>query len=241
MKRQKLRKGLIIVSFLILPITLYYFSPILIIQGAFEGVAVGSVIVFALMALFSLFFGRAFCGWVCPLGGMQDCLALASDKKARGKRRNWIKYFIFVPWLAFIVVGAVVAKGIKKVDFFYMTNHGISISDIHSLIIYFVVITVVTVMALVAGKRSFCHYACWMAPFMIIGTKIKDGLKIPSLHLTASTEKCSNCKLCSKQCPMSLEVDAMVNRNNMKNSECILCGQCVDSCPRKAIQFSFKG
>lgn len=240
MKRQMLRKRLIILAFLILPIILYYFSPILIIQSAFDGVLAGSAVVFALLFLFSLFFGRAFCSWVCPLGGLQECLAATSDKKPRGKKRDRIKYFIWAPWLAIILAGAVVAGGFKSINFFYMTEHGISVSDLQSLIIYFIVVAIVTVIAMAAGKRSFCHYGCWMAPFMVIGTKIKDKLKYPSLHLAAEPDKCSNCKLCDKRCPMSLNVNDMVSKRDMRNPECILCGECVDNCPRKAIQFRFK-
>ncbi len=42
MKRQRLRKALILISFLFFPVTLYYFSPVLIIQGVAEGIVAGS-------------------------------------------------------------------------------------------------------------------------------------------------------------------------------------------------------
>jgi NAD-dependent dihydropyrimidine dehydrogenase PreA subunit len=37
-------------------------------------------------------------------------------------------------------------------------------------------------------------------------------------------------------CTMSLPVDEMVARGDMRNDECILCGSCADSCPRKVIR-----
>jgi polyferredoxin len=239
MKRQRIRRGVLIVSFLLLPLTLYYFSPDLIIEGAFEGAVAGSMVLFALLFLFSLFFGRAFCGWACPLGGLQECLMGASGKRARGGSRDWIKYFIWVPWLAFIGVGAVVAGGITKLDIFYRTDHGVSVSDIHSLIIYFAVVAIVTAFALIGGRRSFCHTLCWIAPFMVLGTKLRNALRIPSLHLKAEPEKCTGCVQCTKHCPMSLDVNEMVKRGDMRNAECILCGECVDGCARKAIQYKF--
>jgi ferredoxin len=38
---------------------------------------------------------------------------------------------------------------------------------------------------------------------------------------------------------MSLEVNELVQAGDMENSECILCGSCVDNCPNGAIKYSF--
>lgn len=48
MRRQRLRRALILISFVSFPITLFYFSPVLIIMAAHEGVIAGCFIVFAL-------------------------------------------------------------------------------------------------------------------------------------------------------------------------------------------------
>lgn len=240
MKRQKLRKALIICSFLLFPITIYYLSPYVIIMGASEGIITGSFVVFGLLFLASLFLGRAFCGWVCPAGGLQECCTLAVDKRAKGGKRNWIKYIIWVPWISIIALIAAKAEGLKKVDFFYMTKYGISISEPGAYIIFYFVILIIVIMAFAGGRRSMCHYVCWMAPFMIIGSKIKNKLGYPSLHLKSEKDKCIGCNSCTKKCPMSLEVMYMVQKSNMKNDECILCGECVDTCPKKAIKYAIK-
>ncbi|HBF36583.1 MAG TPA: 4Fe-4S ferredoxin, partial [Firmicutes bacterium] len=52
--------------------------------------------------------------------------------------------------------------------------------------------------------------------------------------------KCVNCKLCSKKCPMSLDVHEMVKQNKLNHSECILCGECIDSCAKGAIYYRFR-
>ena len=38
---------------------------------------------------------------------------------------------------------------------------------------------------------------------------------------------------------MSLDVQQKVKKEDMHDFECILCGQCVDSCPKGAIKYSF--
>ena len=70
--RQRIRKALLLVSLLVFPITLYYFSPALILQGAAEGIVNASAILFGLMFLSALFFGRLWCGWACPAGALQE-------------------------------------------------------------------------------------------------------------------------------------------------------------------------
>lgn len=238
MKRQKLRKLTLLLSFLLFPVTLYYFSPYLILQGGFTGIITGSFLVFAALFLFSFLFGRAFCGWLCPAGGLQECCMLVSDKKVSGKS-NRIKYIIWVPWLTGIILSFLSAGGIRSVDFFYMTDHGISASGLPGLVTYFGIISLITLLALFLGRRGMCHSICWMAPFMIIGTKLSHALRLPALHLDTDPSGCVNCRICSKNCPMSLDVARMVQDSKMENTECILCGECADSCPKKVIKLTF--
>jgi len=90
-----------------------------------------------------------------------------------------------------------------------------------------------------AGRRAFCHYGCWMAPFMIIGRKIRNLARWPALRLKVEADLCVQCNLCSKNYPMSLDVERLVLAGAMEHNECILCGTCVDVCPKDAIRYSF--
>ncbi len=40
--------------------------------------------------------------------------------------------------------------------------------------------------------------------------------------------------------PMSLDVAEMVKKGQIRSAECIQCGACVDSCPRKVLSYSMK-
>ena len=66
------------------------------------------------------------------------------------------------------------------------------------------------------------------------------ALCIPHLHLEPAPESCGKCRTCETRCPMSLDVSTMVASGSMYNAECILCGSCVDGCPKGAIQHFFK-
>ncbi|MGE5552516.1 MAG: 4Fe-4S binding protein [Betaproteobacteria bacterium] len=163
------------------------------------------------------------------------------DKRARGGRYDWIKYGIWVPWLSGIIALAVSAGGFQRVDLLYQTAHGLSVTKPLSYIIFYSFVALIVLLALTAGRRAFCHYVCWMAPFMIIGTSLRRVFRWPSLHLAADPQRCTECDLCTRNCPMSLDVKAMVRRGAMENPECILCGKCVDGCPKGVVKYSFGG
>jgi polyferredoxin len=237
--RQKVRLTLIIISFLLFPVTIYYLSPYLPIQGVLEGLLSGSMVIFGIMFLSSLLVGRGFCGWVCPAGGLQSILANIVNKRAKGGRWDWIKYIIWIPWIVLIIILAIKSGGFTRIDMLFHTVYGISVSNPGAYIIYYTVIILIVLLSMLAGKRSFCHYSCWMSPFMIIGRKIRNIFRWHSLQLKEERENCIHCHLCTRVCPMSLNVESMVNRGDMENSECILCGRCVDICPRKVISFTF--
>jgi hypothetical protein len=113
-RRQRIRKALQFISFLLLPATLYCFSPAIILQGASEGVVNGSMIFFGLLFLSSLLLGRLWRGWLCPTGGLQASCAPINNR--RTGRINWIKWAIWIPWIGLIVTLAISAGGYRRVD-----------------------------------------------------------------------------------------------------------------------------
>ena len=238
-KRQKIRKFLLIISFLLFPVTQYYFSPYIIIESASGNIINGSFIIFSMFLIFGIFFGRAFCGWSQPCGGMQEILFLARDKKIKNNFGNIIKYIIWGLWLILLASIIIISGGYKYINFFYMTEYGISISNIYAYVIYYGVIIIFLLLSLIFGRRASCHYICWMSPFMVVGRNLSNLFNIPSLRLKATKEKCISCMQCNEICPMSLDVNKLANKKNMENSECILCGECVDICKQGVIKYYF--
>ena len=237
--RQKIRRAILLITFLLFPVVFKYLSPYVIIAGSAEGIIAGSLIYFVFLFVFSLFFGRAVCGWTCPAAGMQEWACTVNDKRVKGGRFDWIKYLIWVPWMAIIVLMAVMAGGYSSVQPAYLADSGVSLTSIYDYFIYFIVLALIVILSFTVGRRAFCHYICWMAPFMIIGTKIRNLLKLPGLRLQSDSERCQDCRTCDKNCPMSLDVSAMVQNKKMDNAECILCGTCIDSCPHNVIGYSW--
>lgn len=239
MRRQSIRRGIVILTMFSLPITLYWFSPVLILQGAFQGIITGSFILFTLQFLLSLFFGRLWCSWICPVGGISVTCAMARPRPVKPGKKNFIRFFLWTPWVAAIVFGLLTSSGSIKIEPLYAMTNGISAGDIHGFIIYYIILILVVSMAFIGGQRAVCHTICWMSFFMTIGRKIGTALQFPMIHLKTNNESCIQCGLCSRKCSMGLPVKEMVSEGKMEHRECIYCGNCVDNCPNDVITYRF--
>ena len=237
--RQRIRRTFILVTFLLFPLILNFFSPYIIIDGASQGVINGSFVTFVSLFVSSLFIGRLWCAWACPAAGLQEACFAINDRPARGGRLNWIKWGIWIPWVGLIVAMAVAAGGYRTINVLHLMDTTAPGEQVFRYVIYYTVVGVVFVLSLASGRRAFCHYGCWMAPFMILGRKLRNALKWPALRLVSDAAKCTRCGKCTKACPMSLDVTGMVRQGAMENSECILCASCVDGCPKAAIRYTF--
>jgi len=238
--RQRIRNSLIIFSFVLLPVTFAYISCPIITEGASEGIITGGLIVFILIFISSLFLGRLWCGWLCPAGGLQEIYFHINNKHINIGMLNWFKYLIFLSLFIPFVSAIRSVGGLTTIDFFYYTDHGISIAKQGAYTIFLAQITFITVFAILGGKRGFCHYFCPIAVIMITGRKIRNLIRWPALHLSADAGKCTGCKKCSESCPMGLDVNIMVRQGRMENTECILCGCCLDVCQKHAIRYALK-
>lgn len=238
--RQKVRLAILFLIFLTFPITLNYFSVFLIIEGSAKGTMVFSWFFWTAFTVTSLAFGRAACGYICPLGSIQETKdRMAPKKLGRIKYLKAIKYLFAIAWVGAIVYFAIAAGGYKKIELLYNMPAGVSVDSVLSWFTYFTIVGVVLLPVFFIGKRGFCHYFCPWGVLNITGTKIKNFFRWPSLHLEASPEKCKQCHTCDKNCPMSLGISQMVSAGSMKNTECILCGTCADNCPNGVIKYSW--
>lgn len=236
--RQGVRRAVLVASFMLFPVTIFYFSPALIVMGAAAGVLNGSALVFLGQFAAALVLGRAFCGWACPAAGLQEACFAARPRRVSGRHIDWIKYALWAPWVG-IIAALLVRHGLQGVRFFFLMDSPISLNSPAQYPVYLAVTGLIFVLALAVGRRGFCHAACWMAPFMVAGVLLQRALRLPALRLRAAPDRCTGCRRCTAACPMSLEVEAMVRAGNLAAPECVLCSNCVDGCPHGAIGFAF--
>jgi hypothetical protein len=162
--RQRIRKALLFVSLLLFPVTLYYFSPVMILESASQGIINASFIVFGLMFVAALFVGRLWCGWACPAGALQEFGSPINDRLALGGKFNWIKWAIWIPWIGLIAVLVIQAGGYHTVDPFHNFEGGVTLTQPIEpggppwYMIYYIIILLFLGLAVAFGRRAGCHF-----------------------------------------------------------------------------------
>lgn len=236
--RPNIRRWILIITFLLIPVTIFYISPIVVMMGASEGIVTGAFLLYVILFILSLFAGRIWCGWLCPMGACQELGSPIIKKTVQEGWPNWIKYGVTVLWIAAIARAFLAAGGIQGIDPFYGTVNGISISSVQVLMMVVLIFAGIFIIALLTGKRGTCHILCPIAGIMVAGRKIRNLAGWPALQLSADADLCIDCTTCSKKCPMGLDVHTMVREGKMENPDCILCATCADVCPEGVIHFS---
>ena len=238
--RQMLRLAILFFMVITFPILMNYFSVFLIIEGSSQGIMTFSFFLWTAWVVLALFFGRASCGWLCPLGAYQETKdRMVPRKLVRIRNLKWIKYVFASAWVGAIVYFATSAGGYKTIDLLYNTESFVSIDKAEGWFFWGMIVFLLMLPAFLLGRRGFCHYFCPWGVLNIAGTRIKDLLRWPSLHLESAGNRCKQCRTCLANCPMSLSVGDMIQSGQVRNDECILCGTCVDNCPNKAIIYSW--
>lgn len=222
-RRQKLRRTLLALFFLALPITLNYYSPYLMTTGTAERVATFSLVFWFAVFASALVLGRSFCGWACPFNGLQQLWESVTIRPLRRVRFLPVaKYAMWTAWVGAVLGIAIATGGWTRFNPLYMTENGVSVTELGNLVTYFLLVGL-TLAPAALGRRGFCRYVCPFGVWGIVAEKIGHALHIPRVALFADSAKCTSCGTCSKECPMQLPVTEMVAAEQMRTTECFMC------------------
>lgn len=173
--------------------------------------------------------GGVFCGWICPLGTLQDWLT-ALRKRLRIREAKmpaaWGKRLSLARYLVLALVIFFTAREAKMVFASYDPYRTIFSLDwitepsAEKWIAY-----VIAVLVLVGSffiERMWCRFLC------PLGAVIGVLQRLSVLKIRRNPSACINCGLCTKACPAKIKV----HEANTVASGCIGCLECVDACPR---------
>jgi len=195
-------------------------------------IAASSVVLLAVTIVTALIFRRSFCGYICPLGALQELFGKLG-KAIWGKRRRpelpaaldrparWLKYVVLVAFTAWTWTTATLV--IRPYDPWVAWMH-LTTAEVWTEFTVGVAVLVISLLGSIVYERFFCKYLCPMGGFL--GTISRFSLfKVRRVEST-----CIDCKLCDRACPVNLKVSEV---ETVQSPECINCNECVNVCPVK--------
>jgi len=190
-----------------------------------------AIITGLVILLLTIFLGRRFCGYVCPIGTIQEIIFMLNpvSKKPRlhDLPKPLHKIFLIFKYLFFLIT-VIAAYGIFQYGFMKFCPV-LSISHPQHLKIAGIITLVIIFFVGFFLERFWCRYACPYAALMNIFQWIGKLMHIPRTKFIKNLEVCSNCNICTKNCPMQI---AIYDKEIIADVECIYCNKCLEKCPR---------
>ena len=184
----------------------------------FTGVFEAATIHYAVAKIFGpLIFGRGWCGYACWTAMVLDFLPYKVPEQPR-KKIGWIRYITFTVSLAFVAALFLAKVGNMESIMFWAFITGNAVYYIVGIALAFAF----------RDNRAFCKYICPITVFL------KPMSYFSLIRIQCKTDLCVHCGKCRRVCPM--DVDVTDNSRKRENgTECILCMECVKSCPKNAL------
>ncbi len=96
---------------------------------------------------------------------------------------------------------------------------------------FLIPLTLTTLAGIILGVMYHHRAWCYLCPVGTIGNIIGRMKK----KLIIDANKCVDCKLCAKSCPMQIEPYKYKQFGEIKDGDCLICGKCITACPKEAI------
>lgn len=179
--------------------------------------------------------GRMVCGWLCPVGLLQDLMY--KIRTAKVKIPNWLYYFrypsilflvIFIPyfhgeeWFCKICPPGTLEAAIPWVVWNPVNPEfqqpAINIATLGLFFVTKIIILLVFFWLVIISKRAFCRILCPLS--VIFG--IFNRFSIIRMKVENPQSCKPECTLCLKNCPMEIRIP-----DNPNSSECIRCLKCT--------------
>lgn len=189
--------------------------------------------------LFSVLIGRIVCGFLCPIGLLQDLM----DKLRQilhirpiyiNERTNKILQPIKWVWIILFLGYSFTGKNfcdICPVKIFTTAQDG------HWSNFY---LNGFLAVAVLIGSFFIKRFWCIMCPMgYLLGIFNKFNL----FKLKKDCTACTECGACYEACPMRLKnIYTERDKSNVQTVDCLMCGECIHKCPETdALQMSFCG
>jgi ferredoxin-type protein NapH len=182
-----------------------------------------------------LIFGRAFCGWVCPMDFLFEIVDGFRDwSKIKVKASPKIGYGI--------AAGLLVVSGLIGIPFFtnyisHLTNFfrfitggvflALDLPFEPSVLAYSGGVIVLLLVVEYIFPRTWCRVLC------PVGKTYGLFNKVSLLKLKFQEGSCGECNLCDQVCYMNVKIARNIDQPGLRDTNCIYCGRCAEGCETK--------
>jgi len=267
---------------LLAPVRLFFeLDPLVAVTNALASHALYRGLLWSLIILLpTLFLGRFFCGWICPMGTLQHFVGNLPSEAKRGKQRidsnrykRWQtgKYVVLIAGLVAACFGSaaigwldpfsllVRSFGLSLLPAFNFAvravlsplehSHVAAIKAtgeiLHSILLFFVldfrqphfaqglILGVLFLAILVASLRIT---RLWCRAICPLGALLGAVSRWSVLGLHKDPAACDKCNRCLLSCQGG---DDPIGGFPWRKSECLMCMNCIGSCPHDSLQFRF--
>ncbi|MGI5876496.1 MAG: 4Fe-4S binding protein [Dethiobacteria bacterium] len=176
--------------------------------------------IFVLSMLLAFFFGRFYCGWLCPINTLMKVvtwikrkLKIGTFKTPRLLTHPFFRYgFLAVFLLTFV----------------FVVKTGRKLPVLPALLL------LGTGLTLLFPEELWHRYLC---PY---GTILQLTGARARRVLTVNAGLCNGCGRCKKVCSGGAVWKTADKKYNIEQESCLLCLDCIDNCPQGAIRYRYQ-
>ena len=194
------------------------------------------VVTLIALCLFTVVFGRFFCGFACAFGSLWDAerafyvfICKKRKKKPVTMKASVVKYLQAVKYVVLVLLVVSCYTGV------YSKTRGMSPWDVFSMLhagnfklggyIVGLVLLVLILVGMAFQERFFCRVLCPMgAVFSMLPV-------LPLFTLRRDRSECiRGCRACTMKCPSDIELAP--DTAPELSGDCFQCQKCIDTCPK---------
>ncbi|MFW6113050.1 MAG: 4Fe-4S binding protein, partial [Thermodesulfobacteriota bacterium] len=197
----------------------------------------------------TVFVGRFFCGFVCPLGTISQFTGwvahrgqAAADRLAANRPRplQSFKYYLLAFLLVLALMGTVLTGLIDPLPLIYrsvnltlapIADQGVNVlseGPRYYASAWLIGVIFLTILGLtLVLPRFFCRFLCPLGALFGLTSRFSPW------RIGKTSDRCGDCRLCDEYCEGACRPSGKII-----TGECVLCFNCFDQCPVGRITFA---
>jgi len=211
---------------------------------------------FAVFFAFFFVLGKAFCGWVCPLGTLQEVVGRVGRRFGIGLRRfeagdlGRVQRVRPLKWLILLglvfVLPLLTGLGVtphalgnpycdvcpSRIATTLLTGNSEQLAVPVDDSLRFALGAAANflfgfvLLGALAVRQPFCRI-CPMLAFNSLAQRLSPMRLVKARH-----DNCGKCSICSEACPMDIPEISAESGRKAYSEDCTLCGRCAEYCPQ---------